>query len=157
MHWDSGNLARRYFANLAEGRDLFDGYEDCTVFSDMVFLSSEELLEPYKDFERLAARYPDALFILNTRDCDKWIRSRHKHPNWTARYRSCFGLPSDERVEWHWREEWHGHHLKVLQFFSAQPERLLVFNIEQDGAEKLCRFFEPVFGRLNPSHLKKVN
>ena len=80
VHWDEGRLAQRMFKNLSDGESLLAGYEEYDVFTDMEFLSeSGVFLEGYKLFPFLAAQYPDAVFILNTRDRESWIRSRVSH------------------------------------------------------------------------------
>ena len=35
LHWDAGRLAKRMYANLAEGRELLAGYEEFDAFTDM--------------------------------------------------------------------------------------------------------------------------
>ena len=77
VHWDDGRLAQRMFANLANGDNLMAGYEGFDAFTDMEYIDQVgTLLEGYKLFPYLAAQYPDAVFILNTRDREAWIRSR---------------------------------------------------------------------------------
>jgi hypothetical protein len=68
VHWDAGRLARRIFTNLANGDDLLDGYSYFDVFTDMEWLDDAHHCEAYKLFPYFAAQYPDAVFILNTRD-----------------------------------------------------------------------------------------
>ena len=69
LHWDEGRLAQRIFANLASGSDLLQGYEQFDVFTDMEYLDDlGSYLEAYKLFPHLAAQYPNAVFILNTRN-----------------------------------------------------------------------------------------
>ena len=80
VHWDEGRLARRMFANLASGNNLLEGYEQFDVFTDMEYLDDfGTYLEAYKLFPQLAAQYPNAIFILNTRNREAWIRSRLTH------------------------------------------------------------------------------
>ena len=80
VHWDEGRLAQRMFTNLATGKKLVAGYEQFDVFTDMEFLSKSGIyLEAYKLFPHLTSQYPEALFILNTRNREAWIRSRLEH------------------------------------------------------------------------------
>ena len=37
------------------------------------------IIDDYEKLEELDKKYPDSLFILNTRSFDKWILSRLKH------------------------------------------------------------------------------
>lgn len=68
LHWDAGRLAKRMYANLAEGRELLAGYEEFDAFTDMEYLDEfgTTYLEGYKLYPHLAAQYPNAVFILNT-------------------------------------------------------------------------------------------
>ena len=69
VHWDQGRLAQRMFVNLARGNSLLEGYEQFDVFTDMEYLDDfGSYLEAYKLFPHLAAQYPNAVFILNTRN-----------------------------------------------------------------------------------------
>ena len=69
------------YANLAEGRELLAGYEEFDAFTDMEYLDEfgTTYLEGYKLYPHLAAQYPNAVFILNTRNREDWIRSRLVH------------------------------------------------------------------------------
>ena len=74
VHWDAGRLAKRMYANLAEGRELLAGYEEFDAFTDMEYLDEfgTTYLEGYKLYPYLAAQYPNAVFILNTRNREAW-------------------------------------------------------------------------------------
>ncbi|HEY8698306.1 MAG TPA: sulfotransferase [Rhizomicrobium sp.] len=108
VHWDEGRLARRLFYNLEEGRPLIDGYADRDVFTDMEMLTSKVYLEGYKLFPILARENPDATFILNTRDRERWIQSRLAHGagNYLQRYMHAHDLDSETGVIRHWTASW---------------------------------------------------
>ncbi len=163
VHWDGGRLARRMFANLADGHDLLAGYEAFDAFSDMEYLDANgTFLEAYKLFPYLAAQYPDAVFILNTRDREDWIRSRLRHSNVTyaARQRAYHKSKSVDELVAVWRGEWERHHRRVLQFFAGKPHRFFVCRIETDLphllSERLpeCRFDDKNFKLYNVRDLQ---
>jgi Sulfotransferase domain len=134
VHWDDGRLARRIFTNLANGENLLDGYSYFDVFTDMEWLDGAHHCEAYKLFPYLAAQYPDAVFILNTRDREAWIKSRlrHREGEYAARYRRYLGVASSEKLADIWRAEWDRHHRRVIEFFDGKPHRFIVCRIETD-------------------------
>jgi hypothetical protein len=135
IHWDNGRLARRMFVNLANGDDLLAGYEAFDAFSDMEYLdASGTFLEAYKLFPYLAAQYPNAVFILNTRDREDWIRSRLRHSSgsYAVRQREHYKTESDEELTHVWRAEWERHHYRVVRYFAGKPHRFFVCRIEAD-------------------------
>ena len=134
VHWDDGRLAKRMFANLANGEDLLAGYEDFDAFTDMEYLDNDIFLEGYKLFPYLAAQYPDAVFILNTREREGWINSRFRHGERTyaARHKAYYNVKSDDQLADIWRNEWEQHHRRVIDFFAGRNQRFFVCRIESD-------------------------
>ena len=128
VHWDDGRLAQRMFANLANGDNLMAGYEGFDAFTDMEYIDQVgTLLEGYKLFPYLAAQYPDAVFILNTRDRESWIRSRL-----AARHRIHYNVVSNEQLADVWRTEWDRHHSRVTKYFAGKSHRFFICRIESD-------------------------
>jgi hypothetical protein len=154
VHWDEGRLAIRMFSNLAEGNDLLAGYENFDAFLDMEYLDGAIYLEAYKLFPYLAAQYPTAVFILNTRDREAWIRSRlgheHEKKSYALRHRRRLNVDLDEQLAALWREDWERHHRRVTQFFAARSHRFFTCNIETDLPHLLGEQLPEC--RLNPLH-----
>jgi len=135
IHWDKGRLAKRMFVNLANGDELLTGYEAFDVFSDMEYLDDNgTFLEAYKLFPYLAVQYPNAVFILNTRDREDWIRSRLRHSNgsYAVRQRAHYNAESNENLTDIWRAEWERHHRRAVQYFADKPHRFFICRIETD-------------------------
>lgn len=134
IHWDNGRLARRIVSNHERGRNLIAGYETFDVFTDMEWLEPKRYFEGYKLYRELAAQFPSAVFILNTREREAWIKSRltHLDGHYAALYKTCFNLDSDEELAEHWRSEWDSHHAQVMEFFSGRDHRFFVCRIETD-------------------------
>src|SRR5262245_25628924 len=136
VHWDKGRLAKRMFTNLAEGRNLLWGYEEFDSFTDMEYLDESGLyLAAYKLFPYLAAQYPDAVFILNTRDREAWIRSRLQHGSdlsYTRRQMLHHNVDTVTELADRWRVDWDQHHRRVVEFFEGKPYRFFVCRIETD-------------------------
>jgi hypothetical protein len=134
IHFDKGRLARRIFSNQERGRDLLAGYDHFDVFTDMEYLEPARYLEAYKLYPQFAARYPDAVFILNTRDREAWIRSRlrYREGSYAAGHKAYLKIASDAKLAEHWRKEWDLHHARVTEFFARGDYRFFVCQIETD-------------------------
>jgi hypothetical protein len=153
VHWDRGRLAQRIFANLAEGLDLLAGYEQFDAFTDMEYLDhAGTYLEGYKLFPYLAAQYPGAVFILNTRDREDWIRSRlaHGKSSYARRHMDYHRVRTAEELATIWRADWERHHRRVVEFFRGKPYRFFVCRIETD----LPHMLNAQLGecKLDPTH-----
>jgi hypothetical protein len=141
VHWHKGRLAKRIFRNHEQGRDLLAGYERFDVYTDMEWLEPARYLEAYRLFPQLAAQYPDAVFILNTRDREAWIKSRlgHLDGHYAALHKAYLKLDSDAELAEHWRKEWDLHHASVTEFFADGAHRFFVCRIETDLPQLLDR------------------
>ena len=168
VHHDGGRLAIRMDANLRAGRHVLDGLERHEAFLDMSYLRAHVHVEICKRPDVLLAHVPDARFILNLRDVDRWVASRLAMgariewrgerpargfgPPWDApprgpvarvppfreRYRLCHGLADLDATVAHWRADWERHVAAVTA--SVPADRLLAFDIERDPPERLCDF-----------------
>ena len=149
-HWLRGGLAFGIYVNLVAGRSPIAGFEHVVLFADMEALTDDIFIEAYKLFPALHRHYPDAVFILNTRPVESWIRSRLELRNgaYAERHMRVLGLTSREALVEHWRRDWHDHHQRVRAYFSDRG-RLLEFDIENDDAAKLTDAM-PEFG-LDPA------
>ena len=170
VHHDSGRLALIMDANLRHGRHILSGYEGYDAYSDMEILLPDLHIEAYRYYEQILQQVPGARFILNTRDVDRWVASRlrlemdrdsridramkeldwpsdvprlrggrwHRRASYKESYRTAHGLDSIEEVVLCWKAEWQAHVDRVQRKIPA--DRLLVFDIESDPPQYLCRF-----------------
>ena len=167
VHWDRGNLAKTMYRNLTEGRSLLEGYEEFSAFSDMEHVSHEFAFEAYKLFPLLALEFPEAIFILNTRNREDWIKSRFSHSGglYARRWKSVLGLQDEEKLAERWREDWEWHHNRAVDFFAHGNCRFFVFKLgvdEPDVFAKMipeCKFDIsrfPVAGRTSDRKLSTM-
>lgn len=151
LHWAQGLLAERMVARMEAGQDPLRDFPHTIGFTDMVALRLGRLVEPYKRFETLHRWYPDALFILNTRDRENWIASRAAHEfrgnRLRAVYAKCLEI-SEEEVADFWRAEWDSHHTLVRAYFRSAPN-FLEFNIELDDPQELVAFVSRRYPRCS--------
>ena len=140
VHYDRGRLGRAMQRNLQEGRFILAGYEDYDAYAAMSYLTSSEDFDAGGHYEELFRQVPDAKFILNTRSRANWIESRlaHQGGDYLERTRALHHLADAAEAVALWEREWEARHLGVRRSLPAQ--RLLVFDIERDPAERLCEF-----------------
>lgn len=151
MHWSSGTVGHALRYNLVTGRRPFEGHEEYVFYSDLMGPRGQPVFEGQWYYKRFFEAYPGALFILNTRDEDNWIKSRLRHPDLINRFKRFYGLETEEAVETLWREMWQAHHADVRAFFADKPSIFLEFDIEAHGGEELSRFVAPHY-QLNTAH-----
>jgi hypothetical protein len=85
-------------------------------------------------------KYPDSLFILNTRPIKKWLISRYKHAV-TEDWRDCWCWPVSENLTNMWIKEREFHFKNVLDFFKEKSNQLIILNIEKNGWENFVEDF----------------
>lgn len=88
----------------------------------------------HANFREYYARYPDALFILNTRPIQNWLVSRYKHAE-EHRFNACWCWPMSKERTNKWITEREEHYSNVLEFFADKKDQLLIVNIEGRGWE----------------------
>ena len=109
--------------------DIIDKYD---AFTDGV----------HTNFKEYYKKYPNSLFILNTRPLKNWLISRYKHGK-MRNFRKSRCWPVDDSKTLKWINERYNHHLNVLQFFKDKPKQLLVVNIEENNWEnKIYEFIK---------------
>lgn len=168
VHWRANTLAMTLHRNLQNNhRPLLDGLEQWTAYTDMICLpgtpwersnsDGQPLIEACRYFRELDESYPDALFILNTRDPFAWIRSRLNHDDgrFAKAYLSALsgeGIGNRRELRQRWLRDWYAHHNAVLEYFhSHAPEKLLVFHLDHTPHRRLIHFLEPHFNLPAPA------
>ena len=170
IHHDNGRLALQMDANLRQGRHILTGYEQYDAFSDMEFLLPPVHIEAYKFHQQILEQVPDAWFILNMRDVDRWVASRLRLVmDRDARINRAMraghwahSVPKRRGTLWRRRamyteycrqvyelddmaqvaQRWKSEwNQHIAQVQRDIPaDRLLVFDIEADSPIALCRF-----------------
>jgi hypothetical protein len=140
--------------NICSGLPPVAGLEDFNAFFDMEYdrPQSEIKIENFKFFDRFALAYPDAKFILNTRDKQSWLRSRSRHNDglYLARSMKRWGLSKEATLE-RWAGEFERHNDSVRNFFQKEHDRLIIFDIDESSIESVVDFAAPHF-KLLPQH-----
>jgi hypothetical protein len=159
IHWDKGEIAKKIEFNHKKNSLLLEDIDNYEFYSDMEFVSNYKIIESYKMYEILDKQYPNSLFILNTRDKNRWLESRLQHPNgasnYILRYSNYYKVSKKEILEM-WSIDWDSHHEKVKSYFKNNS-RFLEFDIENDDPEKLFDFLKLNSISINSPIFKKIN
>ncbi len=140
---DGWNLALNMEKNSLDGKALLAGFDDADVYSDLTYLSDAHYIEGNRYFEALHAEYPNAYFILQTRNEDDWIRSRRNHYLFASRICTALNLAPDA-VEPFWRDQLASHTQRAKTHFQDY-DRFLCFDIDRNRIEELVEFVKPDF------------
>ncbi|MEM7268242.1 MAG: sulfotransferase [Pseudomonadota bacterium] len=148
VHYRRGTLAKIMHKNIQEGRPPLYYLDKWIGYTDIQMVSRFRVIEGCKFYRELAAYYPASYFILNTRDKDRWIKSRLEHGGkklYSNRYRKGLGFNTIDEAVAVWSDDWDRHHDEVPEFFERNGLNLVVYDIEQDSPEKLVEFLAPDF------------
>ncbi|MDP2258250.1 MAG: hypothetical protein Q8J89_00860 [Caulobacter sp.] len=137
IHWRHGDafLAREVDARLGDDEALRRFLAPWTVFSDFVYLTDEVFIENHTLYDTFRRLFPDAYFIFNDRDVDRWIdsRIRHRGGDFLTRYMAVRGCTREEALA-QWREDFLAHRKSVLAYFEGDP-RFLHFYIDKPNSK----------------------
>ncbi len=154
VHWvdqQGDNLAHRMMTNIAMGRKPLDGFGAVRAFTDISFVNARFMLDGTRFFRELHAAYPDAYFLLNTRDVDDWIASRARHGNGGYLERCCkANSQTADEVKQDWRRMYDVHQAEVQEYFAGNP-RFLRFDIDRDTPQAIVDWLSPDFD-VNIAH-----
>jgi len=132
--------------NIEADLPALTGLEDFQAFFDMEYVLDMNMppVENFRRYRVFAEQYPTAKFILNTRNKSDWLRSRARHNDggYVQRAMDRTGLDHDGVLDM-WSEDFDSHHAAVRRYFADKPGRLLDFDIDHDGSEKLVDFLQP--------------
>lgn len=161
VHWRANTLALALQRNQTTGQPLLTGIDQWTAYTDMICIpgspwgssnsTNAPLIEGCRWFKALHHDYPDALFILNTRDPFQWLRSRISHDKgqFAAAYLEALapeGVRNRRQLKRRWLHDWYQHHTEVITYFQAHARKqLLVFHISESSEQQLNRFLKPHF------------
>ncbi|MEL6583581.1 MAG: sulfotransferase [Pseudomonadota bacterium] len=147
VDWKRGKIARDAVARMAKGEPPFADYPNAIGFTDVENMRvwQPPMTEFYREFAYIYQHYPDAYFILNTRDKAAWLKSRLNHKNYVWKYRWFLKTWSRDAIVAQWSADWDAHHAAVEAFFADKPGRLCVYNIETDKPSKLAAFLAPSY------------
>ena len=134
--------------NILAGLPPVQGLDDFEAFFDMEydFPRNGINLENFKFYRQFAEAYPNAKFILNTREKDDWLRSRARHQDgdYLGRTMVRLGLTEKQALQ-HWADDFDRHHDAVNEYFLTQQGRIFEFKLGETSISELVDFCQPQF------------
>jgi hypothetical protein len=85
-------------------------------------------------------KYPNSLFILNTRPIKNWLVSRYKH-GLDHKWEDCWCWPVNDEKTNFWIEQRETYFNSIFDFFKDKKDQLLIVNIEKKGWENVVLNF----------------
>lgn len=146
----SQNPQIRIGTNILKGRPAFEGLDTFSAFFDLQWYNGDQTIENFKSFQIINETYPNAKFILNTRDPMSWVFSRAIHGESRLLNRAKkTGKVAGLQVLNNWLKDYNLHNDEVRSYFTAHPGRLLEYNIDKEPITKVCDFVAPDFHILS--------
>ena len=111
-------LANQIKQNIDRNIAPYSNLEHIDLFQDVE--NHKKGIYIYEHFEVIFENYPEAYYILTTRSCESWIKSRmlHKRGNYARIALEHKGISDLSELRDIWRKEFYAYHLKVSSFFS---------------------------------------
>ena len=103
----------------------FRDWPEARVFVDLwgAHQPTYPLLEGFRAYKWLHAQFPDAIFLLNTRELDVWLAARRVTRSGSViRGHQRATLLGGDALLAHWAEDWQAYHAEVRTHFGASPQ-----------------------------------
>jgi hypothetical protein len=138
-------LASEMKQNLDSYKHVLNRMEKAQVYSDMFWHREDEWIDGVKMYRELYAQFPDAYFILQTRDMYSWLLSKknHKDGDYIQRCMQYHNLDMDQMIDW-FESDRNEHESNVRSYFKNNPN-FLEYDIDKDNITKFIDFLKPSF------------
>lgn len=155
-----GHLGRIMERNVKEEKPILETISKADVYSDMLYAKKFVYVDAAQYFKILHHEYPDAYFVLQTRNTEAWVKSRckHKRGDFLRRVMKFNNIKTKHEMQEVWRQEKEKHEEKVRSYFSGVQANFIEFNIDTDEIEKVIDFVSPHYTlyRKNYGHKNKT-
>lgn len=141
-------IALQMHENLANKEPILSHMPEVHVYSDIVYQRSEVYIDAIKYYRQMYLEYPDAYFVLNTRNVDGWVQSKvnHKNGEHLQRCMAYHGFDDEVAMIDKWVEDRAIHHENVKAFFADKKyANFLEWHLENDSITKLIQFVKKDF------------
>ena len=131
----------------ATGQRPLTAWPKAQVFVDLYAYHQAALpmLDGFRAFGFLKDRFPDAVFLLNTRSPDGWLRDRTSIEDVFSRSVHA----TREELAAKWLQDWEDHHTAVSQFFKDDPG-FIELDMEGTWQQRLYGDLGDLFGLAPP-------
>ena len=105
--------------NIQNKNHPFESMDDVDLFQDME--NHQKGIYIYNHFELIYSHCPQDYYVLTTRSCESWLRSRllHNQGKYAKIALKHKSLDSLEELVHQWRAEFYDYHSKVINFFKG--------------------------------------
>lgn len=137
----SVKLANQIKQNIDRKIAPYSNLEHVDLFQDVE--NHKKGIYIYEHFEVIFENYPEAYYILTTRSCESWIKSRmlHKRGNYARIALEHKGISDLSELRDIWRKEFYAYHLKVSAFFSNR-KNFFTLSLENINYNALQNFLK---------------
>lgn len=155
-------ISQTIYKNVKMGNPILQGMEDAYAYaemSDYIYHNEDVWHDANEKFDLLYEEYPDAYYVLQNRNTEDWIKSRHNMHNhkMTKLYYMILDTDDDSVIFDHWRMQKTKHEERVRKFFSERPEaKFLEFDIDKTDIKQLIEFVSPEY-KLDETHWLHLN
>jgi len=143
-------LAKQIYNNLQNNLPILNKIDNAHAYSDLISPVTDIdgktfIYEANQNFDILYKEYPNAYFILNTRNIEDWVLSRSNHKNALKAWNKFFNISYGKTIDM-WRKNFIKHHTSVREFFYNKPTaNFLEFNIDTDRIDILIDYVKKDF------------
>jgi hypothetical protein len=167
VHWRANTLAMTIHRHRQQNHwPVLDGLDHWTAYTDMICLpgtpwnhsnsSDQPVIEACRYFRELHYSYPNSLFILNSRDPERWVESRLRHDD--GRFAQAYlqamrpeGIDDKSALRKRWLKDWDDHHSDVRGYFeTTAADQFLFFRLGSTPSGELASFLGRYFSLPSP-------
>ena len=159
VHWDDNLLADYILKDIKESGtiNLEKYYPESNAFTDIIYVNKScsdgniLIVEIFEIIDDIIRSYPDAYYIVNTRNVEDWLisRSKHQRGDFASIYKQFLFKKynieyTDYMLTEYWRYIWYEYHYRLLQKFrNCNSIKYLFYDIEKSSITDLVKFLEP--------------
>lgn len=138
------NLTQVMNGNIKNNKPILHNISGGVAYSDLSYFKKNQCIEGNQWYAELHQEYPDAFFILQTRDLEEWIesRSKHKKGRFIKRCMDSYGVQSKDEMREIWRTERQERENQIKRYFRRNP-KFLTFDINHDDINRLIEHLKP--------------
>ena len=159
VHWDNNLLAGYILKDIKEigAINLEKYYPESNAFTDIIYINKSFndgnvlIVEIFEIIDDIIRSYPDAYYIINTRNVEDWLISRfnHERGDFASIYKQYLFKKynikyTDYMLTEYWRYIWHRHHYRLLhKLKNSNNVKYIFYDIEKSSISDLVKFLEP--------------
>ena len=130
----SSSIHKLLKKNNYKSKHTVNNFENYIDKYDVLVDPGNEDIQNVINFKNIYLKYPEAIFILNTRDLNSWLVSRSKHYYRRGVIKSDrFGYPINKKIIIDWIKERNQYYYKLLNFFKNKKNKFIILDIDNSN------------------------